>query len=787
MALEDGTYIIVPAVASSMAVSVTGGSNANGANIRLERRSGGDSQLVHVRVYGTYQMLIWSLTGKAAAISGSGVSEGSNVVQWDANNEKDERWAIVADGKTLTVSGTSYPTYKIRSVENGSYYMNVSNGGTASGTNINMGTYSAAVADWQRFAFVPVNILPDGIYEIRSAMDQTVCVGVKNYSNANGSRFVLDSENESRGDRFIFHVHNDALDTTKITNVMNGKAVTVVEPNPYNGQPVIQWQANESGYRWMIVPSGTLNRNGNIVPAYVLRTKAGTNFCMDADNGSGRIGTVLMLWRYSGGRSQRWEMRPTEMFGKTLSVPSDGKVAYSVGGDAKLHIWTDAAIDTYPTWKCNGTRYQLRYRVRYRRVNGADDSFTSWSSWRSILDGSTSNGGWGEIRAANCDATIAGGRCYSPTKVRITGVDNSTNDCCEVQYQVRKWVEDYAEYDGPAHGNSLTYTYRVIWRPALTVSDTVTWTPEGLKVVYTSDQMRNNNDALIYAVSGSRSGVIYSDSQGLAFSDIPHTGTLTIPNSKLRKIPQEGEAITLVMRFANVDGAYSGPASGTLFTATLSYDAGHGMTINPSCRKTEANTLLVTVSGSYDEKHLWMDYGDGVFERHDSTTGVWEIPYRLGRAFTVYVLCSRGANWDVWHQSFEAMDSQLVIWNWDSGFAVLKYASGSVPTTEVATTADVDSQMTNGDEFAVSTFGPSFSGELTISGLIPPQYVGLDGCTQDAFDELLKAHHAWYRTPLGHLYRVGIRSVRVGEKPVGSMAVSVSMVRENAPVVIDDA
>lgn len=97
--LADGSYVVLPACSSARVLDVTGGSSADGADVRLWASNMSGAQRVVARAdaeTGLYE-LSFAGTGKALDVSGASTAAGTNVQQWSRNGTAAQRWAVSAN------------------------------------------------------------------------------------------------------------------------------------------------------------------------------------------------------------------------------------------------------------------------------------------------------------------------------------------------------------------------------------------------------------------------------------------------------------------------------------------------------------------------------------------------------------------------------------------------------------------------------------------------------------------------------------------------------------------
>ena len=113
--ITDGKvrYIVVSALSpEGLVLDISGLTTANKANAMVFKPNGGNNQLFRFQPYnGTLTCIRSCFSGKAVEVFKALDKNGANVSQYDWNKTPAQRWYLIADGKTVTVNGHSYPTY----------------------------------------------------------------------------------------------------------------------------------------------------------------------------------------------------------------------------------------------------------------------------------------------------------------------------------------------------------------------------------------------------------------------------------------------------------------------------------------------------------------------------------------------------------------------------------------------------------------------------------------------------------------------------------------------------
>ena len=157
--ITDGKvrYIIVNALSpEGLVLDISGASKANKANAMVYKPNGGNNQLFRVQPYnGTLSMVRSCNSGKAVEVWGAKDYNGANVSQYDWNKTPAQRWYLIADGKSVTVNGHSYPTYLLVALgKTNGRVMHAASAAKSTGSH-NVEIQPRTGSSNQRWAFVP--------------------------------------------------------------------------------------------------------------------------------------------------------------------------------------------------------------------------------------------------------------------------------------------------------------------------------------------------------------------------------------------------------------------------------------------------------------------------------------------------------------------------------------------------------------------------------------------------------------------------------------------------------
>lgn len=787
MAIANGTYVIVSAKDTSMAIDVDGNLDIKGTNVQIWKRNGKSGQYVTVTGEDTRQVLRFPLTGKVLDVYDAKAKNGQNIIQWVGNNGNGQAWNIVATGGTITVGTKSYPTYYIKSALNNNFAVGLKGNATAQSTNVQLASFSSTNTA-QRWAFVPVSLLPAGYYRFVSALDTRVCLSSTYGDDGEAVKAVgIDIENN----RQVWRVRG-GTSTTYIENYfdcyLNSSGKVDGSAANLRAKPIALYSS------WLMVVTGSMKYNGATYPLVTLKNAAGNDegseICVDVGGDKDKLTSEAKMHNYHGRKGQKFIAIPTIPVGG-IAAPSDLKMAYTKGGTAYRNIWGRGKVTAYPSWVSGSRTFQFRYRQRVRKATSGDTAFSSWSKWR-YYGNDTSNDGWGNILKVTSTPTSmkdpsGNTRLYNIAHTYTLSPEG--NDLVEYQYQVR--AVSLSKGINSRRGYIASGTGRYVYRPECTVNK-IAWSPNGLEIGYSSDQHRNNNDLVLYSatcVHDGKTHTIYDGgSAGYPINDIKWRGTATLPQSKVSYIPHVGDSVTIKFRFTNVDGAYL--IAKQTATKTVTRDSDQTLPLTPDIALTDGEMLHVDTNVSdADKSWVWVDYYDdgASYYKYTDVDGEFDIPVLFNKRFRAYVVVEKDGKWNIADAYFPAIKNSSSYWfnfvnsSGEQDWVQLKFNDGTSPTIRRSISYDSDIQLTNGNTFEVVHFGYGRSESIDIGGVIPLTF-RIDNSSVSKFEALGAAHYAWFRAPnVSSAYRVAITNVDFDLSNPAHTGVELSITRISNP------
>ena len=785
--ISDGGYVMLCAAKTTLAVDTQGATNNNGANVRLYTRNDSDGQLVTVQTYGEYQVIRFPLTNMVMAVSGSRVSQGQNICQWTWNKGKGQQWSIDDTGNTYMVSGQTYSGYKIKTALDTSYEMEAygSASSVAKGTNLDIARSSSDLD--HVWLFVPAPILQAGrAYRLLSAADHNVAAGLS--GNSGDVQVKLVGSTDSNDQRWMV---TNSYPNVKVSPLSNSKLF--MAPKGYaaaNSVPVnVLKDSSDQSTSWYPAIVGSQTLNGQQYPLVNFRNLEGVNLVMDVKGGRANIGTVVQVYTDNDTKGQQFLAIPETALDVALPAASKLGIADSLGGKARSTI-SGTDITAWLSWLGTATDWELRYRTQYRDASKGQSDFAGWSAWKNIQGDATAGLGWGTGENATCIPTNqrdedGAMRNYSRALTFGT-LSGNGKDAVRIQWEVRQWASRSSAYPVNRHGNVASSTSTIVWEPTCTI-DAALWSTDGLRLTYSTDQLRGGNKLTITRLAATLDGeehVIY-DGDGLVMEGLAASGSVMIEQDGIGFLFNEGDPITVEATWTNADGInvqcdYSG---------TIAYDTGKASIINaPTITPpSEANGWMLHVNASNsvaDSAQLYLDYGSTrttLTHYEDDGNLIWDVPVRYGQSYDVYILAQDGNEWDKYQgATMPAVDNPYrYVFNFDGGCFVIHGDAGSPPSFSLSYEADVDAQMTNGTTYEVVHYGFGRKASGQLSGVYVPVMETMHTSTEQ-LQALMAAGYAWLRDE-AKCYRIAVTGYELTKTPAQWDEVSVSFRLINDP------
>ena len=248
-------------------------------------------------------------------------------------------------------------------------------------------------ADIDTLAAENRNVLADGTYTISTLLNSNYVLDVKDGSTSNGANIQLYEANDTAAQQF--KVSHDSQGYVTFTNVKSGRVLDLNGAVVKDAGNIQQYTSNGTrAQKWIVKPDG----NG-----YVVMSAINPNYILDLSGGSVRNGSNVQIYSAKGSNSQRWnitkyvskEQRINKLAAQNKNAISDG--VYEIRS-AKNNNYT---LDVNSASSRNGANIQLYLRngTQAQAFRVSHDSqgfvtFTNVNSGKVIdLDGAITKNG----------------------------------------------------------------------------------------------------------------------------------------------------------------------------------------------------------------------------------------------------------------------------------------------------------------------------------------------------------------------------------------------------------
>lgn len=144
------------------------------------------------------------------------------------------------------------------------------------------------------------SVLPDGIYTIQSAINPNYVLDVANGSTQNGGNIQLYQNNDTSAQQF--KITHDSKGYVMFTNVKSGKVLDLNWGLAKNNSNIQQWDSNGSvAQKWIV------KKNAN---SYTIVSGADTNYVLDLEYGLTANCQNIYLYKNNNTTAQQWYINP---------------------------------------------------------------------------------------------------------------------------------------------------------------------------------------------------------------------------------------------------------------------------------------------------------------------------------------------------------------------------------------------------------------------------------------------------------------------------------------------
>lgn len=211
--------------------------------------------------------------------------------------------------------------------------------------------YEGNGTDAQKFKFVKANqeientqLLEDGVYKIKSALNNSKCIDVSDGSYANGANVQIWNNDNVQQQKFEI-TYNTKQNYYEIKSVNSGKVLDVQSNGKTDGANVWQYESNNTdAQKWILQSAG----NG-----YYYIIAVNSYLYLDVNGGNTNNGTNVQIYEGNETNSQKFKFEKTKMIDSDsyniAAKQDESKVIDIAAGSTKdganVQIWSFDSVN----------------------------------------------------------------------------------------------------------------------------------------------------------------------------------------------------------------------------------------------------------------------------------------------------------------------------------------------------------------------------------------------------------------------------------------------------------
>ncbi len=332
-ALEDGVYSIKSAMNDNMVIDVYMGWTKNEANVQLFTNNSGANQLWDVKSLGGGYYTIKSIANTSFSLDAYGAKPkaGANIQLYKYNGGDNQKWLIKEDG-----NGYYYIICKYNNLYLDVYYSLAKNG-----TNIQLWNKNGGKN--QKWKFEKKQTISNGIYTIKSALNNNLVVQSRSGISSNATNVQLEQSNNKDYQKWeVKYLGNGYYSIKMALNTGVSLDVYGAYKNPGTNTEVYQNNSKDN-QKWIIKDAG-----GGY---YYIISKC-NNLALDVYYGTAKAGTNIQMFTQNGGNNQKWKFEKVSMEKNTQPIT---KGTYII----KSALSNQMVADVYGAKANDGTNVEL--------------------------------------------------------------------------------------------------------------------------------------------------------------------------------------------------------------------------------------------------------------------------------------------------------------------------------------------------------------------------------------------------------------------------------------------
>ncbi len=352
--IEDGIYIIKSALNENYVLDITENSKKDGGNVELWTNGKTDNQKFKVKYLGNGCYSISALhSGKYIDVEGNSKSVGANVLQWQYHSGDNQKW-IIKD------AGNGY--YNIISKSN-NLYIDIPQSKAKNGANIQVWTANGAKN--QKFKFekqdtqMPegTKTIEDGIYSIKSALDNNYVLDITSSSLENGGNLEIWKNGSTINQKFNVKYLGNGYYTLQA--IHSGKYIDVPGSSKEAGTNIAQWEYHGgNNQQWVIRDAGD--------GYYNIISKC-NGLYLDITHSNAANGTNVGLWKKNDYLNQKFKFeKPVALKGQQTITDGTYIISSALNNSFVIDIPRSSKNngEYIELWR-NGLTDNQRFNIKY--------------------------------------------------------------------------------------------------------------------------------------------------------------------------------------------------------------------------------------------------------------------------------------------------------------------------------------------------------------------------------------------------------------------------------------
>ena len=296
----DQTLKIASATNENMVMDIAGGFTDDQTPVQTFTWNESDAQLFvfHIVGNGAYEIVNYH-SGRAVDARGGNTSNGTAVQQFARNSTASQQWLVrdAGAGKVTFIGARSSKALDVpnNDVCNGNH-LQLFDSNYTTAQQWYLSTQPTSRQRLDSLAAGQRNVLRDGIYKIRSAINSNFMLDVDNASRYDCANVQLFAGNGT--DAQLWRVSHDAQGYVTFTSVASNKVLDVSGGLAAAGSNVQQFGSNGTyAQKWV------LQRDNN---AYRVISAIDSRYVLDLSNGLVQDHSNIQIYDYNGSLAQYW-------------------------------------------------------------------------------------------------------------------------------------------------------------------------------------------------------------------------------------------------------------------------------------------------------------------------------------------------------------------------------------------------------------------------------------------------------------------------------------------------